>query len=75
LGDYEKFLEETWSALLSRDKGEVLRVFRALDVESRKIVVQHLTKMSTQEGWHPEQVRSAQIALSALAAILNEDAT
>jgi len=75
LGDYEKFLEETWSALLSRDKGEVVRVFRALDVESRKVVVQHLTKMSTQEGWHPEQVRSAQIALSALAAILNEDAT
>ncbi len=75
MGDYEKFLEETWSALLSRDKGEVLRVFRALDVESRKIVVQHLTKMSTQEGWHPEQVRSAQTALSALAAILNEDAT
>lgn len=75
MGDYEKFLEETWSALLSRDKGEVVRVFRALDVESRKVVVQHLTKMSTQEGWHPEQVRSAQIALSALAAILNEDAT
>ncbi len=68
--DHDTFLEETWSALLSRDKGEILRAFNALDEASRKVVMEHLKKMATEEGWHPEQIMSAK---SALSTIPNED--
>ena len=64
--DHDTFLEETWSALLSRDKREILRAFNALDETSRKVVIEHLKKMATEEGWHPEQVVSAENALSAI---------
>ncbi len=66
LTEQDTFLEKTWGAILSRDKDAIQRVFFALDGESQKTVMEHLHKMATDEGWHPEQVKSAQIALRSL---------
>lgn len=66
LTDQDSFLEKTWDAILSRDKDAIQHGFDALDDESQKAVLQHLRKMATEVGWHPEQVRSAQIALRSL---------
>lgn len=64
--DHDKFLEDTWGALLSRKKADVLNAFNALDDGSRTVVLDHLTKMATEKGWHPEQVKSAKSALRAI---------
>lgn len=64
--DYDAFLEETWSALLSRDRDVVLRVYHSLDAQSRQVVLDHLSRMATETGWHPEQALSAQGALKAI---------
>lgn len=64
--DQEKFLEEIWSALLSREADTIKQAFSILDVASRTVVLNHLRTMVTDSGWHPEQVRSAQAALDAL---------
>ena len=37
-----------------------------LDVETQQGVVEHLRVMVSEEGWHPEQVISAQKALIAI---------
>ncbi len=66
LTDQNAFLEKTWDAILSRDKDAIQCVYDALDGESQKAIVEHLYKMATEEGWHPEQVKSAQIALRSL---------
>jgi len=66
LGDYEPYLEKTWNAILSRDKAQIIRAFNALDQESRQAVVNHLQKMSSESGWHPEQAKSARSALQAI---------
>ena len=66
LTDQDTFLEKTWDAILSRDQDAIRRVFDALDGESQKAIMEHLQKMATEEGWHPEQSRSARIALHSL---------
>lgn len=66
MGDYEAYLEKTWNAILSRDKVEILRAFNALDQASRKAMVDHLQKMTSESGWHPEQAKSARSALQAI---------
>jgi hypothetical protein len=60
------FIETTWDSLLSRDPSQIRLAYAALDAASKKVVVDHLQKMCTEEGWHPEQVVSAQVALRAL---------
>ena len=64
--DQEKFLEEIWGALLSREVDMIRQAYSSLDVGSRKAVLNHLHTMVTDTGWHPEQVLSAQAALDAL---------
>jgi len=59
-------LETIWNSLLSRDPDEIRKVFSELDPASRKVVLNHLNAMVSEEGWHPEQVSSARIALKAL---------
>lgn len=60
------FLEQAWDDLLSRDAKRVIDRFLLLDIESQKTVLDHLNKMASEEGWHPEQVISANAALKAL---------
>jgi hypothetical protein len=62
----EAFLEKTWDALLSRDPEKIVRTFSTLDLDSQHVVLEHLKKMVSETGWHPEQVISAQAALQAL---------
>jgi hypothetical protein len=60
------FIEDTWDKLLSRDPSLVRLTFASLDEASQVIVVEHLHKMSSEPGWHPEQVLSALAALRAI---------
>lgn len=62
----ESFLESAWDNLLSRNPALIRLAYAALDEESQENVLAHLQKMSTEPGWHPEQVQSAQAALQAL---------
>ena len=62
----EAFLEKTWDSLLSRDPEKIVRTFSDLDPDSQHVVLEHLKKMVSETGWHPEQVISAQAALQAL---------
>jgi hypothetical protein len=59
-------LENLWDGLLSRQADLILRAFNSIDKEGKEAVIQHLKRMSTELGWHPEQVASAKSALDAL---------
>lgn len=59
-------LEKIWGDLLSRERDLVISAFQQLDPASRKVVLEHLKEMSTGEGWHPEQKKSADVALEIL---------
>ncbi|MHB1119208.1 MAG: hypothetical protein ACYC11_04020 [Bellilinea sp.] len=59
-------LEILWDSLLSRNEKQIRAAYERLDPASRNEVMQHLLRMSTEEGWHPEQRKSAQSALLAL---------
>ena len=64
-------LESIWDALLSRQPDQVKQAFQALSPEEQVAIRNHLQKMAEEEGWHPEQRKSAQEALRALE--LNHD--
>ncbi len=58
--------EDVWEAILSRQPGSIRAAFAGLEAAEQAAVLAHLRRMSTEEGWHPEQRRSAQEALAAL---------
>ena len=62
----ESFLEQAWDDLLSREPDKISRRYKSLDQDSRLTVKQHLQKMISEEGWHPEQALSAQSALDVI---------
>ena len=59
-------LEHLWDNLLSRNPEQILKIFTTLDAIQQKSVLEHLSRMAQEPGWHPEQSLSAQIALKAL---------
>jgi hypothetical protein len=59
-------LQAFWDALLSRQDERVREVFANLDKPGQIAVLDHLRRMCSEEGWHPEQIRSAQEALRVL---------
>ncbi len=61
-----QYLEYVWDNLLSRDPKRIRSVFVTLDEASQATVIEHLKKMVSEDGWHVEQVISAQAALTAL---------
>lgn len=63
MNDQDTYLEKTWGAILSRNEDEIERVYLTLDEDSRKVLLHHLEKMASEDGWHPEQVKSARAAL------------
>lgn len=63
---HETFLEKAWDDLLSREAQRIESRFESLDLESQRVVIDHLKKMVSENGWHPEQVISAQKALDIL---------
>ena len=62
----DRFLETTWDHLLSRDPSLIRLAYASLDEESQQVVVEHLQAMTSELGWHQEQVISAEIALTAI---------
>jgi hypothetical protein len=60
-------LDTLWDDLLSRRPRRIQRAFFRLTLEQQQSVRAHLQRMITEDGWHAEQVRSAQAALKALA--------
>ena len=62
----DSWLEITWNDLLSRDKSRILKRFVSLDSDSQKTVLDHLHRMIAEDGWHPDQIESAQAALLVL---------
>jgi hypothetical protein len=59
-------LESLWESLLSRQPERVKDAFLALREQEKAAVFDHLQRMASEEGWHPEQRRSAREALQAL---------
>jgi len=59
-------LEFFWENILSRSPERIRAIFKTIDEDSQRAVIIHLEKMTNEEGWHPEQVISAQAALDAL---------
>jgi hypothetical protein len=62
----EESLEILWDGLLSREPVQVQAAYATLNEEEKRAVLAHLNRMSTEEGWHPEQRLSALLALQAL---------
>lgn len=60
------FLAGFWDGLLSREPDKIRAAYQTLDADMQQIVLAHLQRMVNEEGWHPEQRRSAQSALDAL---------
>ena len=59
-------VEQIWDNLLSREPGSVRAAYSTLDKEEQAAVLSHLRKMASEPGWHPEQKKSADIALEEL---------
>ena len=58
--------DDLWGSLLSRQPSVIRRVFIALDLASRQVVINHMEIMATQPGWQPQQIESAKFALEVL---------
>ena len=56
--------EQFWENILSEDAKAVKAIIEKLNDEEKNAVSKHLTRMITEDGWHPSQVKSAQFALS-----------
>jgi len=59
-------LQVIWDALLSRQAERVVSMYNSLSSRDKKGVLDHLIRMSTESGWHPEQRASAIAALAAI---------
>jgi len=59
-------LERIWDQLLSRDPQSIKNAFAGLEKEIQQAILVHLKEMTTGSGWHPEQVKSAAVALKAI---------
>jgi len=57
---------DIWSEILSRDPSRICKTFLDLNLEEKVTVRAHLMRMTSEDGWHPEQIKSASVALDAL---------
>ncbi len=57
---------DLWTEILSRDTKRITAAFQRLTRSEKISVRAHLIKMTSEDGWHPEQVRSAVISLEAI---------
>ena len=58
--------EDLWSALLSEEKEKIINFRNGLEPTEFAFIIDHLKKMTTEDGWHPSQKRSASFALDIL---------
>ena len=59
-------VEQLWDNLLSREIEKIKSSFQHLNQSVRIAVIEHLNRMTIEDGWHLEQKKSAQIALQAI---------
>jgi hypothetical protein len=59
-------VEQLWDNLLSREIETIKSSFQHLNQSNRIAVIEHLNRMTTEDSWHPEQKKSAQITLQAI---------
>jgi hypothetical protein len=59
-------IEELWGALLSREAELIQSAYSRLAKGEQRAVLAHLHRMAEEEGWHPEQRRSAEAAIKVL---------
>ena len=59
-------LDLLWDAILSRDPDKIVHAYGKLKPDEKDGILEHLERMTTEEGWHVEQVQSAQAALNAI---------
>jgi hypothetical protein len=57
---------DLWTEILSRDTKRITAAFQQLTRSEKISVHAHLIKMTSEDGWHPEQVRSAAFSLEAI---------
>ena len=55
-----------WEEILSREPTRIRKAFDPLSTKEKEAIAEHLRKMSTEDDWHPAQIRSALIALKAI---------
>ncbi len=58
--------ETVWDAILSRNPGWIVTAFKELDPDEQENILKHLERMTKEEGWHIEQMESAQVALEVI---------
>ncbi len=59
-------LEKLWDNLLSRQNNQIRAAYQELTSEEKDAVLEHLQRMVSEPGWHPEQRLSAKAALRVL---------
>ena len=57
---------DIWTELLSQDPARIRKSFKQLNQAEKITARAHLIKMTNEDGWHPQQIQSAQIALDAI---------
>ncbi|MBN2257130.1 MAG: hypothetical protein JW704_04815 [Anaerolineaceae bacterium] len=58
--------EGIWDEILSCDHERVLNTWLQLNTDEQTALLAHLERMVKENGWHEEQVASAQHALDAI---------
>jgi hypothetical protein len=61
---------DIWTEILSRNEEQIRQSFLSLSQTEKITIRAHLIKMTTEPDWHPQQIKSAQIALDAVKDIL-----
>ncbi len=64
-------LERLWNDLLSRDERLIQQTFESISPMEQQMIVAHLQKMVSEEGWQKEQIDSAAEALSVIRKNIN----
>jgi hypothetical protein len=63
-------VELFWDSLLSREPEKIKSTIQHLNLPERSAVIDHLNRMTTEDGWHPEQKKSALVALQTIEILL-----
>jgi hypothetical protein len=75
MDDSQYNLEILWDNLLSRQPERILAAYATLNEAERTAVTNHLQRMASQPGWHPEQQCSARAAIGTIIDHWGEDAS
>jgi len=57
---------DIWTEILSRQPKRIRETFHQLNTAEKISVRAHLIRMTNESGWHPEQIKSAAIAIEAI---------